>query len=538
MSRFPEASFDSLPGFSRFYMDHAAGRLPDSLRPAWSPEDPAAWAARREARGPFPVHEELASALRIEHRRLGASAASLKNLEALVAGRAMAIVTGQQPGVFGGPMHTRLKIATAVALAARVSERHSIPCVPVYWNGADDADFDEVSHVWMPGPDLSILKFALSAEGRTPRGWVGDIPLERVRAVFEQAAGLFAAHGEHGTLAANIAAPTTAERDFGDWMSRICLELFAEDGLVVADARLPEIRRAAVPLFERYLDDHAAVHAALHAQSTLMIGEGYPPQLDADSLETALFLTPDRERLRLSAEETFAEARRALATHPSHLSPNVILRPLVTDTVFPTLAHVAGPSEYVYLGQLAPVYARLEVFQPIVVDRLSLTLMPAEAMALAATLTIPPGDLLKDPEEALRRAEELKVPAAFRGALSDAETLIGDAFAGLRKASTAIDASLVQQIDSARDKAMFQLGRVSEGVRKKIKHQGELAAPRLRHLADFLSPRRKPQERQLAALTFELASGPAAQALIAEVADRHVRNLFNGKRGHTLVDIP
>ena len=112
-----------------------------------------------------------------------------------------------------------------------------------------------------------------------------------------------------------------------------------------------------------------------------------------------------------------------------------------------------------------------------------------------------------------------------------------DAFEGLKEATTAIDASLVQQIDSAKEKALFQLNRVSEGVRKKIKHQSELAAPRLRHLADFLSPRRRNQERELSALTFELMSRADGRDQIAAVLDRHAQALLDGRRSHYLVDI-
>lgn len=522
MSGWTGTPFDGLPGFSRFFVDHAAGRLPATTRTLRLPDAPEAWEAARAARPPHAPDAALLEALRREHARLNAPPASRASLDRLAEGRTHVVITGQQPGLGGGPLFNRYKIATAVALARWLTETRGLPAVPVFWNAADDADFDEASHARLARADLSLAAVTLDAKYRRPRAWVGDVPLEAALAA--EAAG-----EEFGPLPS-----TEGLRDFGDWMSRAALDAFGAQGLVVLDARLPEIRRAAAPLFRRYLADAPGVAAAVAAAGEALEREGYSALLTPEAAAACLFLTPERAREKLEPAEALARAAALVDERPEALSPNVVLRPLVADTVLPTIASVLGPGELSYFSQIATIYPRLGLETPVTIDRLSVTLLPPELLDVARGLDLLPRDLLGDPVEALRRWYERQLPPELTLALEETRLGLARALDQLREPARSFDPSLVQMIDSALEKTLFQQERLAEGVFKKIKQKRELQRPRLKHLPDFLLPRQKPQERELAGRNWPRL---APEVDLAALARAHVEALMSGRRVHYLVQI-
>jgi bacillithiol biosynthesis cysteine-adding enzyme BshC len=532
---------EAVPGYGAFFRDWAAGRLPAALDTLRRPERAEDRARVLADRPPFALGVELSATLTVAHRRLGAPAAALANVARLAAGEALVVLTGQQPGLVGGPLYTRLKIGTAVALAESLQRTLGRPVVPIYWNAADDADFDEVAHGTLARGDFKLLRFSLPAAARVPRGWVGDLPGSAVVEALAPALG--AGLGDRYDTWHSGMARRAAAMDFGDLHAAEALRWYGERGLVVVDARWPELRRAAAGLFAGYLEQAGRVRDAVVASGDAQRRAGYEPPIGTEAAAGALFLTPERSRLKLEPAEALAEAARLVTTHPSHLSPNVVLRPLVNDVVFPTIAHVAGPAEVQYLTQLVPVYEALGVARPLVADRALATLVPGVAEPVAIDLargteggTLADGvaALLADPVEALRRWFEGRMPAGLAGRIAAARAGLSGAFEALREPSRELDASLVQILDSAREKALFQFERFPEGAYKKVRQREEAARPGLAGLAEFLKPRTRLQERELSALAVELAG--AEDAFEAAVAT-HVAGLATGRRGHQHVAI-
>lgn len=515
--------FDGLPGFSRFYVDHAAGRLPASLHGLRLPHSPDAWREMRELRPAFRPQPQLLAALRREHERLDAPAASLESLRLLESGQALVVITGQQPGLFGGPLYSLYKVATAVALAARLTEDHGRPVVPVFWNAADDADFDEAAQGMVTRDELATASLAIPRKWYTARSWVGDLPAEAVAEAVAPAGHTI-----------DLADTGGEQLDFGRQMTRLWLRRFGAAGLVVVDARMPEIRTAAAPVFRRYLEVMPDVHGTVVAAAGALEREGYAAVLAPEASEACLFVTRDRKRERLSPAELPAALPPLVRDHPEALSPNVVLRPLVADCVLPTVASVLGPGELAYFTQIAPIYPLFDMVAPIVVDRLSATLAPPEVFEIAATLDLLPRDLLAAPQDAVQRYHARQIPADFVNALATSRARLTQAIDELREPARAYDASLGQMIDSALEKILFQQERLEEGAFKKAKQRKELQRPRFRHLADFLLPRSKPQERMLSTLTWDRH---VTTLDLLDLAREHVAALLTGRRQHYLVGI-
>jgi hypothetical protein len=188
----------------------------------------------------------------------------------------------------------------------------------------------------------------------------------------------------------------------------------------------------------------------------------------------------------------------------------------------------------ILLGPEAPAFAVLDRPPPVIADRLSITLLPREALEVARDLGLRPQDLLADPADALRRWYERQTPPDLDHALNQGRGSIVTAYEVIRESSKTLDASLPQMVDSALEKSLFQLDRLREGVFKKLKHRRELASPRYRHLPDFLAPRRRPQEREIGALALPLLLGGAAREAVSVAARLHVDGMAEGQRSHFL----
>lgn len=530
-------ALSELNGYGRFIRDMATGTLPSGLGPVRHPEQAQDRVDAFRGRPRFPITPELAATLHFEHRRLQAGVESLENIERLAAGAARVVLTGQQPGLFGGPLYTKFKVATAVALARRLSAELGEPVVPVYWNAADDADFDEAARGTLAGSDLRLLRLALPAEARVPRAWIGDLPSTVIEAVLELIPAPADADPRGAAWRAWLARVVGAGDDFGRMHGAAVLSGFESDGLVIVDARWPELRRAAAGLFDRYLDEVEPVRADILAAGRGMAAAGYEPPLGDDAAAMALFITPERARLRLTPGEVLAEARRLLPAHPGHLSPNVVLRPLVCDTVFPTVAHVTGPGETQYMAQLHDTYRRLGVERPLVVDRLFATVLPAAGQLVAGSNDEALRLLLNDPGDVLRAWHERRMPPELAGAIDEGRRRLAELFDDLREPSRRLDSSLEQILESAREKALFQFERLPEGAGKKVRQKSEAAHPGLAGLAEFLRPRSRLQERELSALNIDLFLGSAATARLAALAGEHLEELYSGRRRHYIVDV-
>jgi uncharacterized protein YllA (UPF0747 family) len=466
--------------------------------------------ARLAAAKRAPLAPELAAELTGYHQRLGASARSLAALERLARGAAVCTVAGQQPAPLGGPLYSLHKTATAVGLAAVVAERTGADCVPLFWMHGEDSDFDEIRTATFADPALGLREHALPEEAHAPGGLLGALPTAPLAAV-------------HASLA--------RARDFGEAFSALMLALFADEGLVVVDPRLPAFRAAARPVFNRYLARGPALaSAASSAGAWLEQRTGRRPLSDA-ALESFAFAIEDGARRKL----TLAEARALGGSRP--LSPSVALRPVVQDAVFPTVAMACGPGEIAYLAQLREVFAGLEVAAACPVPRLGLSWLPPAAVALLEASGEDAWHLVAGADAVLRRFAERSVPS---GAHADLDRARADALAGLARfaeSARAVDASLPQMVESARAKVDYQFQRLLEGVTGKVRHHIERQHPEWARLRYYLLPGDRLQERRLASLEVVAYRERGVAGALAGLAAEHARSLLRGVNEHLVAEL-
>src|SRR5271170_646785 len=337
---------------------------------------------------------KLADLLERQAVEFGSSDAAKANI-AKLRGGARAVVTGQQVVLFGGPLLTILKAATAVARAKEATAATGVEHVPVFWMATEDHDLAEVDQVsLLTKTSVETLKVGLKVAHAVPVG--GVVPEPELEAVLERASELleFAPVSEwlrECYLPKDGARPTLALA-FGRLIARI----FADQGLIVMDAASRGFHALGAGTL-RYAIEHATeLQAALIARDKELVKAGYHAQVLVAEGASLLFLleemTGERVALRRSADGQWKAGGRAystaeliaiLETAPERLSPNALLRPVFQDTLLPTAAYIGGPAEIAYFAQSAVLYESILGRMTPVLPRLSATLLePAIAAVM------------------------------------------------------------------------------------------------------------------------------------------------------------
>lgn len=445
--------------------------------------------------------------LAAQAERRGAPLQARQAIEQLRDPRTVAIVTGQQAGLFGGPLYTLLKALTALQLAARVRDEHGVTAVAIFWVDSEDHDWEEVRSCPLLDANLDLRTVALG----TPEG-AGELPVAAIRldadverALADTAATLQQTEftDELMTALRQAYRPGTGMAEaFARWMDR----LLGERGLIVFESADPAAKPFVAELFTRELREPGRTAAEALAAGEAMRRQGHEPQVVPSPDAVALFrLNGGRASIRardghfviegapISAETLLDEAHR----HPERFSPNVLLRPLAQDTLFPTVAYVSGPSELVYLGQLKSAYAHFGIPMPLIYPRASVTLLDSASTRFMARYDLPLEALRAQDEAALNRLLEAELPAGVEQSLQDAVAAVQQQMGHVVEAVAQIDPTLSGA-------ARTTLGRMEHDLRtlhSKIIHAAKKRDDTLRRQfarARVLAfPAGHPQERTL-----------------------------------------
>jgi bacillithiol synthase len=451
-------------------------------------------------------------------------------LERLSRPGALAVTTGQQPGLFTGPLYTIHKALSAVALARVLEQRWGRPVVPIFWLAGDDHDFAEASSASWIAADGSLATAALP-----PRA--ADAPLTPmyreplgpgVTAALEGlAAGLPTSEFRDATLAwleRHYRPDATVAGSYGGAMA----ELLAPLGVPCFDSTHPAAKRAAAPLLVRALREAAALDtdldrfaeaAGLTARTSgITVGDGaalvmLEASLGRDRLirdGTGFVTRRSRERFDLAALERIA------AEEPTRLSPNVLLRPSVESAILPTVSYLGGPGELRYLTMTPPIYARLEIARQLPLPRWSGVLVEPRVDRVLEKFGVDLADLMSPPGTVEAKVVRSRLPAEVDSALASLRAAIEGGYAVLERAATEIDPTLARPAQSARQQALGGTQDIEKKLVQHLKKRQETELAQLARARTAVMPGGKPQERVLTVAPFLARHGTV---LLAELAD-------------------
>jgi bacillithiol biosynthesis cysteine-adding enzyme BshC len=376
------------------------------------PGDPDAWRARLDAvrtESPGQWLSALAPAL-------DASGPAAIRLASSSAGRGVVVTTGQQPGLFGGPVYTLCKALSALALADRLEEMTGIPVAPVFWAATDDSDFREAS-VTAVSVTGGAQRVKIDPQGELGRS-MADMPLGDVSAELEALARAAGSTIDNAPLEL-LRKFYTSQATIGSAYVALLRELFTPLGIAVLDASHPATRAAALPVLRAALENSGVIAERLSARSSEIEGAGYKPQVQDVAGLSLVFTSENNERKRIPIKSA---ARRLTDTD---LGPNVLLRPIVERAIVPTVAYVGGPAEIAYFAQVRPIAEAIGAAPPMIVPRWSCTIIEPHVERILEKLYLLPEDL-EDPHEVERRVARARLPkpviaelAATRAALNE-----------------------------------------------------------------------------------------------------------------------
>ncbi|MEZ5064793.1 MAG: bacillithiol biosynthesis cysteine-adding enzyme BshC [bacterium] len=513
---------------------------------AWSRREPAAleflprhpaaddvWERRFEETARTPPARDVFLRAARDGERLGADGLSRENAEALAAGRARCVTTGQQPALLLGPLYTVYKAMSAVALARRAAEKSGEPVVPVFWNAADDSDFAEAASTVFPDADLKLARHTLDGGDLPAGGMVGHLGLAGTKRVVDELRAELERRPHGDVVLAHLARGLERARDHGELATALLYDLLRGTGLVIVDARWPELRRAASPLFVRYAARRAEVGDAVAAAGRRLEAAGWSAPVPDATSAAALFEIVEGRRVPFSADD--GELARRADHAPETLSPNVVLRPIVQDTLFPNVATIGGPGEIAYHAQIAPAYDALDARMPILFPRFAATLVPDGVTDLAERRGAPLIDFVRDFDRALRDTADAAIPAELRRALDDWNATFGDGLDAVRSRATAFDPKLDDAVQDVAKRTRDALDRLRERVAKAARQAESRRDPRVSSYREFLRPRGVPQERVVNALTLFLESPEHPLSMLEDALREHLVSARAGEPLHWLL---
>ena len=486
---------------------------------AGDPSDPQAWrdAVARVQRQPR-NGAAVAAILEAQQQARDAPAAARAAAAQLADPSSVAVVTGQQAGAFGGPLFTLLKALTALQLARRTREKQNVPTVAVFWVDAEDHDWQEVRSCTVLDAEFQPRTVTLADVDGAGESPIAALTLDsRVeQTIQELASALPQTEFTSGVIDALKAAwrpGVGMGRAFATWLEG----LLGPHGLVVFESGDPAAKPLVSEVFAREVKFPGRTAALAAEAGSRLASRGHTPQVVPQPDSVSLFsLDGGRRPIRRQGDQFAIGDRlfamdvlsREAAAHPDRFSPNVLLRPIVQDTLFPTISYVAGPSELAYLGQLAGVYEQFGVSMPLVFPRATATLLDSGAARFLAKYSLPIEDLQPQDESALNRLLQSQLPATVEQSLRDAASQIQQSMTRVADALPSLDPTLAGAAKTTLGKMEHELRALQSKVIHAAKRRDETLRRQFMRAQAQAFPHGHPQERTLAVIYFLTKYGP------------------------------
>ena len=461
--------------------------------------------------------ERVARLLERQNRTWGASSKTYENIARLRAG-ASAVVTGQQVGLFGGPLFSIFKALTAVKLADEATAA-GVDSVPVFWLATSDHDLAEINHVSIPRPDGSLQKLEAATQG-VPDAPVGTVTFGvEIESLVNAAAELLG----NSEIAGLLREAYRPGETFGSAFARLFARLFADWGVILLDGSDPELHTMSEPIYNAAIERSAELDDTVLARGQALEAAGYHQQVKVTPSSTLLFTLRDGARVpvyrranRDSAGVEFVtgqegisqpELLRRIAATPHLFSPNVLLRPVVQDYLLPTLAYTGGASEVAYFAQADVVYRALLGRTTPIVPRFSATLVETKPQALLERYGLAFRDLFHGPEALRENLASRTLPQDVQAAFNHADVAVDKSLAAIRDSLARLDQTLVDSATHASSKIHHQLNQLRARAARAELRQSEVLGRHAELLSNALYPEKALQEREIAGIHFVARRG-------------------------------
>lgn len=450
--------------------------------------------------------------------------------------RTVAVVTGQQAGLFGGPLYTLLKAVTAVQLARRVQSDHGVPAVPVFWVDAEDHDWEEVRSATVLDRSLAphqVTLDDLDGSGHQP---VAALKLDDgINDTVAELEGLLTESEFTAETLALLRQRYAPGSRFTTAFAGLIDDLLGRLGVVVFEADDPAAKPLVADLFAHELENPCRTARLAREAGEQMAALGHTPQVEPGEDSVALFYVDGEGRRAIKRHDTgfiigdarwtAGALREEAAAHPERFSPSVVLRPLVQDRLFPTICYVAGPSELAYQAQLAGVYREFGVEAPLLYSRATATIVDSGAAKFLERYRVPLEALHAQDESALNKLLESQLPPTVERAIEETEAGVDDHAQRLKAVLSPIDPTLSGAVDTTVARMRDTLKSLHAKIIHATKRKDDTLRRQFTRARALTFPDGHPQERVLSIVFFANRYGPYLADRLVEVlpieTDKH-----------------
>jgi len=530
-----EIPYRDMPGLSALFLDYL-DLLPGALRFYQKPPTIAGieQLARGDLRQIARARSGLAAILERQNSALGAGNPTFERIRELANADCVAVVTGQQVGLFAGPLYTIYKALAAIRLADELRSR-GIGAVPVFWMECEDHDLAEVTHVTAIAADSAIRRLDfrefLYGDIRESARSVGTLTLpQSIQKVTEEYAALLPDGKYKESIRSALESAYQPGTGFADAFGRFMTHLFQERGLIFFNPADLEAKRLAAPVFQKAIHRTDAIHRLIAGRNQELATAGYHSQVNFSDNSTVLFLLEGNERravIRDGAGFTLknsdhsysaADLLRLTEEAPERFSPNVLLRPLIQDRLFPTVAYVGGPAEIAYFSQIEVLYRLFEMPMPVIWPRASFTLLEPEIHRTLVESGIEVADCLRGRQVVTEKMNERVSRSGISAGVKSLGEQLDRTLAGIRPELVFAEASLGAALDTAKRKMLHNVEALHAKLVQFEARQNGGSGQKVDFILNHCAPNKSLQEREFGAPVFLSRHGlPLLDAIYSEI---------------------
>lgn len=451
--------------------------------------------------------ESLAAILLKQNRDYGCGNATQKNIDRLSQDHACAVVTGQQVGLFSGPLYTIYKSLTTIKLAERLNQNCRGSYVPVFWLASDDHDFAEINHINLLNEDNQIEKIHCESPFSHLK-----IPASELIVTSEISNCIQRLHGltRNSEFKPNILSHLNdayqVDLSFTETFARWMTHLFKSYGLVFVDASQPDLKKLGKKVFAHEIAGYSPSTEQALETSDKLKQAGYHTQIQLHEGILNLFLAEkERQTIQSKGDDFFIKEEEQtymkdellglLDDKPEMFSPNVLLRPIYQDALFPTVAYVGGPGEIAYFAQMKGVYESFGLSMPVIYPRKTVTLIEKNVNNVLETYDINIRDIWENADKIISETVKKQIPASVDEIFRNVSSRIGQEFQSIKQEILTFDPTLEKSADLAVRKMNQQLKFLEEKILRAAKKRNMNVIQQVQKAKNNLYPGNRLQER-------------------------------------------
>jgi bacillithiol biosynthesis cysteine-adding enzyme BshC len=446
-------------------------------------------------RNDFPVNRsKLVSAIRFQYDKLIPSARQLENIESLLNENSFTVITAHQPALFTGPFYYISKIVSTIVLSQKLRALSGKCIVPVFINGSEDHDFEEVNHLTLYGK-----KVVWSNQESGPVGRKSLEGLQESLNLFTDILG----QSEEALNISKIFNDSIAKaNNYNDFVFFFLNELFGKYGLIVVNTDDITLKKLFIPVIQREIREMKSQSIVQETQNRLE-KLGYKPQAHAREINFFYIQKGIRERIVSDGGKYLVlntdicwredEIKTEIENHPDRFSPNVVLRPVYQESIFPNIAYIGGGGELAYWQERKTLMEYYKVFMPVLIRRNSIMFIPGSVNKILNKLNLSWLDFFNDLHTIIQNY--IKSVSSVDTALDTEKNELTKIFDQIVEKSQFIDKGLRDSIEVEKTKVIKQIELIEGKFSRSMKKNEETSVNQITNIYHKLFPGDGMQER-------------------------------------------